>query len=123
VRQGDIISPKLFNIMMDAAIQDYDNNAHFNNMTIVQFYADNGFIALPDHTITQHTLDALAHSFAKIGLQINTAKTESMTMVGSRPIYCILDSAYNCMITRTGLTCEEKKTKSDMCKLWIGGSN
>jgi Reverse transcriptase (RNA-dependent DNA polymerase) len=111
VRQGDIISPTLFNIMLDAVLRDSDNNAQMDNITKVQFYADKGFIASPDHTITQHTLDALLHSFAKFGLRINTTKTESMVMVGGKPTHCMLDTAYNRMITKTGMACKEKRNK------------
>jgi Reverse transcriptase (RNA-dependent DNA polymerase) len=123
VRQGDIISPTLFHIMLDAVLKNYEINARMDNITKVQFYADDGLIASPDHTITQHTLDALLHSFAKFGLHFNTTKTESMVMIGSKPAHRISDTAYNRMITKTGLTSREKKTKSDMCKLRIGSSS
>jgi retron-type reverse transcriptase len=66
VQQGDIISLTLFNIMLDAVLREYDNTARMDNTTMIQFYADDGFIAFPDHTITQHTLISLLHNFSTI---------------------------------------------------------
>jgi retron-type reverse transcriptase len=123
VRQGDIISPTLFNIMLDAVIREYNNTARIDNTAIIQFYADNGFIASPDHRFIQHTLNALLHNFSSFGLCINTTKTESMTMLGSKLTHRISDTAYTRMITRIGPTCDGKKNKNKLYKLWIGGSN
>jgi hypothetical protein len=40
-------------------LQEYNNTDRMDNTTIIQFYANDGFIASPHHTITQHTLNAL----------------------------------------------------------------
>jgi hypothetical protein len=75
-------------------LREYSNTARMDNTTIIQFYADDGFIASPDHTITQHTLNVLLHNFSQFGLCINTTKTESMTMLDNKPIHWILDTEY-----------------------------
>jgi hypothetical protein len=108
--------------MLDAVIQEYDNTARIDNTTMIQFYADNGFIASPDNNVTQHTLHALLHNFSTFGLCINTTKTESMTMLGSKSTHRISDTAYTRMITRIGPACDDKK-KYKLYKLWVGGSN
>jgi hypothetical protein len=79
-----------------------------DNTKIIQFYADYGFIASPDHTVTQHTLNALLHNFSQFGLCINMTKTESMTMLGNKPTHRISDTAYTRMITKIGPTCDDK---------------
>jgi hypothetical protein len=110
--------------MLDSVLREYDNTARIENTTIIQFYADDGFIASPDPTITQHTLNALLHNFSTFGLCINTTKTESMTMLGSKLIHRISDTAYTRMITKNGPTCEDRrKKKNQLYKLWVGGSN
>jgi hypothetical protein len=101
----------LINIMLDAVLREYDNTARIDTMTLTQFYAYDGFIASPDHAITQHTLNALLHNFSQFGLCISMTKTELMTILGSKLIHQISDSAYYQMITKTGPTCEEKKQK------------
>jgi uncharacterized protein (DUF433 family) len=88
VQQGDIMSPTLFNIMIDAVIRDYEARARIDNKTTIQFYADDGFIGSPDYVVAQYTLNVLGQSFQSIGLNINVEKTESMTMSTPRlPIY------------------------------------
>jgi Reverse transcriptase (RNA-dependent DNA polymerase) len=49
VQQGDIMSPTLFNIKVDAVIQQYTHQARLDNKTILQFYANNALIAAVDH--------------------------------------------------------------------------
>ena len=50
VRQGDIISPTIFNIVIDAIVRDcYDKiNLMKDENTTIQFYADDGFIGGKD---------------------------------------------------------------------------
>jgi hypothetical protein len=109
VRQGDIMSPTLFNIMVDAVVREYENQARIDDKTILQFYADDAVIAAVDNTIAQYTLDVLTTNFKKFGLHVNVNKTESMTVLGTKPIHRISEYAYTRKITRVGLTNEEKK--------------
>jgi Reverse transcriptase (RNA-dependent DNA polymerase) len=115
VRQGEIMSPKLFNIMIDAVIRDYEERARIDNKTLIQFYADNGFIGSPDYVVAQYTLNVLGQSFQSFGLNINDEKTESMTMVGCRAVHRISDGAHNRMITRQGPTNAEIKKIMTKC--------
>jgi retron-type reverse transcriptase len=57
VRQGDIMSPTLFTIMIDSVILHYEETARLEDKTSVQFYADNGFISAVNETVAQHTLN------------------------------------------------------------------
>jgi retron-type reverse transcriptase len=111
VRQGDIMSPTLFNIMVDAVVREYENQAQIDDKTILQFYADDAVIAAVDHTVAQYTLDVLTTNFKKFGLHVNVNKTESMTILGTKPIHRISEYAYTRKITRVGLTNEEKKSR------------
>jgi retron-type reverse transcriptase len=115
VRQGDIMSPTLFNIMIDAVIRNYEARARINDKTTIQFYADNGFIGSVDYTVAQYTLNVLGQSFQSFGLNINVDKTKSMTMVGCWAIHRMLDNAYSRMITRQGLTNVERKRMMTNC--------
>jgi retron-type reverse transcriptase len=45
VRQGNIMSPNLFDIMIDSVIQHYEETARLEDNTIIQFYADGRFIS------------------------------------------------------------------------------
>jgi Reverse transcriptase (RNA-dependent DNA polymerase) len=119
VQQGDIMSPTLFNILIDAVIRDYEERARIDDKTTIQFYADSGFIGLVDYTVAQYTLNVLGQSF---GLNINVNKTELMTMVGCQAIHRISGNAYSRMITRQGPTNAEMKkmkTKCENCGLEV----
>jgi hypothetical protein len=42
------MSPTLFNIMIDAVMRDFKARARINSKTMIQFYADDGFISAVD---------------------------------------------------------------------------
>jgi Reverse transcriptase (RNA-dependent DNA polymerase) len=57
VRQGDIVSPTIFNIVMDAVIRASEEEMKEKEKTTIIFYADDGLIGGYNHTIVQETLD------------------------------------------------------------------
>jgi hypothetical protein len=82
---------------------------HIEDKTILQFFADDAVIAAVDHTVAQYTLDVLATNFKKFALHVNVTKTESITVLGTKPVHRISEYAYTRQITKIGLTNEEKK--------------
>ena len=55
VKQGDIVSPTIFNIIIDSVVRQTlyesmeDDNNNTNNTTTIQFYADDGVLAGNDY--------------------------------------------------------------------------
>ena len=96
VTQGGPLSAKLFNIVVDAVIwewmrqlqQEGDNNgeqvAEFVATFFAIFYVDDTHLALQDAGFLQHALTLLVNLFKQVGLQTNTAKTQTMICTPSR---------------------------------------
>ena len=98
VRQGDIISPTLFNIIIDAII-------HFERHRMacsvgpqrspdVRFYADDGAIAGTDPAAIQASLDVIIAAFRKMGVYVNRGKTKWMYVTGAQRVNRIQHGAY-----------------------------
>jgi Reverse transcriptase (RNA-dependent DNA polymerase) len=75
VRQGDIMSPIIFNITTDAVIRESLKQFYdiYPNDTDTQaiFYADDGVLCGNDAEKIQFLLDIFATNFARIGLKMN----------------------------------------------------
>jgi Reverse transcriptase (RNA-dependent DNA polymerase)/Endonuclease-reverse transcriptase len=89
VRQGDVMSPTIFNIVIDAVVKHCERVFKTNNPNAdipkVLFYADDGVITGDDPTMVQQMLDLYCNTFLRIGLTMNARKTKSMNMVGKKP--------------------------------------
>jgi Reverse transcriptase (RNA-dependent DNA polymerase) len=88
-RQGDIISPIIFNIVADAVIRECMNQFTQNNperLTLIDilFYADVGAIMGEEAYEVQLLLDLFTSTFARIGLKMNADKTQYMIMNGGK---------------------------------------
>ena len=78
VRQGDIISPTLFNIIIDAILRyersminrDQQGSGQ-HQFTDVRFYANDRAIAGTDAAAVQHSLDSVIEGFARMGIKVN----------------------------------------------------
>ena len=90
VRQGDILSPMIFNLMVDAIVRHMEHLGVVN----IQFYADDGLIWGEDGAIVQAQLNIISQSFATIGLKMNARKTEFLVMTGRLPTITISDRAF-----------------------------
>jgi hypothetical protein len=92
VRQGDILSPMIFNIVADAAvIKDSEARMNFGRGlerpdVMSQFYADDGLLISEDPLQLQQMLDLYTDGFARVGLKMNAEKTKAMTMAGGKVI-------------------------------------
>eukprot|EP00979_Chaetoceros_neogracilis_P016340 scaffold7755_cov149-Chaetoceros_neogracile.AAC.1 len=76
VKQGDILSPLIFNIMVDAVVRNW---RHIHNPEGVEdmavFYADDGTLTGTDAEALQRALDTMTRDFKSLGLQMNAEKT------------------------------------------------
>lgn len=91
VTQGDIISPMLFNIVVDVIVRYWlsvespfpetsrDGIGHKILDHQVLFYADDGLLASTNPNWLQKSFDSLVLLFARMGLKTNVKKTVSMT--------------------------------------------
>jgi hypothetical protein len=96
VTQGGPLSAKLFNILVDAVVwewmrqleQDGDYNkeqaAELMATFFAIFYVDDAYLASRDAGFLQHALILLVDLFARVGLQTNTSKTQTMICTPGR---------------------------------------
>jgi len=121
VRQGDIVSPIIFNIIADAVIRDWEvrmgDGREMRRETKAQFYADDGLLSGEDPTEVQRGLDILTDLFARVGLKMNATKTEAMIMTGGKVTHRISDEAYVRRLTGTGLSHRERSLQKVICDL------
>jgi hypothetical protein len=85
VTQGDVVSPTIFNIVVDAVIREW----RFHDIAqaiLAIFFADDGRLDGVIGPEVQGSLDLLTDLFARMGLKMNAAKTKSM--VGDSGISC-----------------------------------
>ena len=88
--QGDLLSAKLFNILVDAVVRewswqlqedgDYKNDELEDLMAtfFAIFYFDNAYLASRDAGFLQRLLDILVKLLECVGLQTNIKKTQAM---------------------------------------------
>ena len=80
VRCGDISSPVIFNIVIDAIIRDVDADPTLVEALLEMFYADDGILADKDPEKVQTLTDAFTERFARVGLKMNDKKTKTMVL-------------------------------------------
>ena len=117
VRQGDIISPTIFNIVIDSIVRDCMHKLEEINDkdTTIQFYADDGLIGGKNYETVQFMMDVITKSCLSFGLEMNEVKTESMIMKAKRKQQNMSEYAYNKRINGIGLSSEEMKKGSTKC--------
>ncbi len=92
VTWGGLLSPKIFNILVDAVVWEciYRLNGKWGDIEGVHwavdafvaiFYTDNTLVALRHLALLQMTLNVLIELFGNMGLLMNTKKTQTMTYV------------------------------------------
>ena len=91
VTQGDIVSPTIFNVVVDAIIRYWllivsdEGYGAFEGLgdrirkLQALFYADDGLLASRSSEFLQRAFDCLIGLFERVGLKTNTSKTKAMT--------------------------------------------
>ena len=97
--QGDIDSPIIFNLIIDAVLRMWHESPAYKQ-TIACFYADDGLLENNKVAHLQHDLDYIIELFARVGLQANEVKTKFMVVRGAKAPPALTPSAYQAMTTR-----------------------
>ena len=79
VRQGDILSPMIFNIVVDAVIRESEvqiseSRGQQRRTVDALFYADDGALMGEDAMEVQSSLDIYTKTFSRVGLKMNAEK-------------------------------------------------
>ena len=97
VRQGDVLSPRLYNVYSEKAADEIEEEPGVliggNNINNIR-YADDGAGVATSEARLQNILNKIVEGSKKIGLQINIKKTKCMVI--------------------------SKKKRTPRCNLWIG---
>jgi hypothetical protein len=120
VRQGDIMSPIIFNIICDAVIREWEAQLNQDNQSVqirTQFYADDGLLSGEDPLETQRALDIFTNIFAQVGLKMNAVKTKVLSMTGCKAYTSISKEAYDRRVTGKGISNQERRLQKVECEL------
>ena len=92
--QGDIDSPIIFNIIVDAVLRTWKMQ-NPNSKTRCCFYADDGLLEGSDPIEIQSDLDKIISLFEKVGLRANEKKTKFMIVRGAQAPTALSTTTYN----------------------------
>ena len=113
--QGDIISPDLFDIVVDCVLREWHKLVGEDPTGI--FYADDGRTADFDWRQLQRHTDILLDLFTRFGLHANATKTKAMVSLGCRPYGQLSDTAYKRRYDDTLPTYRARKLAKVECSL------
>ena len=119
VRQGDSLSPIIFNVVVDAIIKAWldEMSPEVRSVIDVTFYADDGRIGSNSATELQTALDGVVEMFARVGLKINAGKTKVMISTGGRPYGRLSDEAYHRMMLGEGPSYQQRQKQMVSCDI------
>ena len=117
VRQGDGLSPIIFNIVEDAVIRAWlaETDPVSRAALDVIFYADDGRLGSTLAPQLQMALDQITLMFERVGLKMNADKTKFMVTAGARPYGQLSDDAYHRMMLGEGPTYVERQKQMVTC--------
>jgi hypothetical protein len=95
--QGDIISPTIFNIIVDAIVRAWYHQLESENLSDkvrAVFFADDGHIYSNDAEALQRALEIIVQLFERMGLQTNPTKTKAMVCAPNPTVTRICTPAY-----------------------------
>ncbi len=126
VTQGGPLSAKLFNILVDAVAREWvrqlREESELEEAVITElmadffaiFYVDNAYLTSRDLEFLQQVLDILVNLFARVGLETNVKKTQTMICTPGRIRTQLPAASYTRM--REGLTtAEEWDSRKEQC--------
>jgi exonuclease III len=124
VTQGDIISPMIFNIVVDAIIRYWYQCLSLESFTgegdgsipevSAGFYADDGVLAAYDPDQLQSALDLLVELFERVGLATSIPKTKVMVCLPDHLHAHLSSPAYKRRF-EGGLTYNARKRRKILC--------
>ena len=120
VQQGDVISPLLFNLVVDAVVQAVDDEWHCEaaeGTVAVSFYADDGRIGRYDQTAVQKYMDICMDLFGRMGLEMNAVKTETLSSVTNNQRTRISHGAYKWRRRGTGAEYKQRFKQQGTCPI------
>ena len=126
VTQGDIVSPTIFNIVVDAIVRYWfsiisEDREDVETLGIrvqekqVLFYADDGLTASRDPKWLQEAFDVLVGLFERVGLKTNVLKTKSMACTPGYISSQISAYAYKHKMGEGGDSYRERKKRRVVC--------
>jgi len=126
VTQGDIISPTIFNVVADAIVRYWlslvvDDGSEVDGLGmmvqewLVLFYADDGLIASRNAKWLQMAIERLSELFERVGLRMNTDKTETMTCTPGYISGQESSHAYTRRMEGTGQSYRERRRRRVTC--------
>jgi hypothetical protein len=119
--QGDIASPTIFNILVDAVVREWYHQLQsegIHDIVRATFYADDGHIFSTDATALQRATDLLVNILERMGLQTNATKTKAMICAPQPSVTRISSPAYQRrMSDRTAPTHRERKRQLIECDI------
>ena len=119
VRQGDGLSPVIFNVAVDAVVRAWLNEMSAETRAAIDviFYADDGRIGSTGAQELQQALDELVAMFTRMGLKLNAGKTKVMISCGGRPYGRLSDEAYHRMMLAEGPSYQERQQQMVNCEI------
>ena len=124
--QGDVDSPTIFNVVVDAILRAHDVIFTSGNSTEAQdawdtlmtlFYADDGQLTGKDPETIQRSYDIFIDLFGRMGLKMKATKTQAMIMTGAKPIHHIPTKQYMHMKAGIWMDCREAKREKVTCTI------
>ena len=105
VTQGGPLSPRIFNLMVDAVVREWlrielgeeasrSGIGYELRSLLAAFYADDGLLASRDPVLLQRAMKSLVELFERVGLITNTKKTEAMTCLPGKIRVSLSQEAY-----------------------------
>ncbi len=102
--------------MVDAVVRHWQHLHQPDGIEdLALFYADDGLISGGNPDSVQWTIDRMTTDFKSIGLKMNAAKTEYLTMTGGKRIVRLSARAYNRMQSGVGLTQRQRALGKILC--------
>ena len=136
VTQGGPISPRIFNLMVDAIVREWlrqvlgdeaaaEGYGDFVRDFLSIFYADDAVVAGRDVEFVQESLDIIVDLFERVGLRTNTSKTVSMACIPGRIRTRLTTSTYHRVragMERTG-DWRRRKVTCDICDATLSANS
>ena len=118
VRQRNILSPMIFNIVVDAIIRFWRHeNTNEDDSLKTQFNADDGTISDNCAKEVQQALDIFTDGFPRMGLKMNSKKMVAIVITGGKVVVNISDEVYARKQGNGGLTSKERRAQKVDCRV------